>query len=93
MSSFEATRQIRKERPETKVVFLSMYDDEEYLAECVEIGANGYVLKDSPVGPVGDGHPRSPSRRQLPQPALLTRLVDGFRVQGSNPCASRASAR
>jgi two-component system response regulator NreC len=31
MSSFEATRQIRKERPETKVVFLSMYDDEDYL--------------------------------------------------------------
>ena len=49
MSSFEATRQIRKERPETRVVFLSMYDDEEYLAECVEIGASGYVLKDSPA--------------------------------------------
>src|SRR5664279_2218998 len=32
MSSFEATRQIRKERPETRVVFLSMYDDEEYLS-------------------------------------------------------------
>ena len=28
MSSFEATRQIRKERPETRVIFLSMYDDE-----------------------------------------------------------------
>jgi DNA-binding NarL/FixJ family response regulator len=31
MSSFEATRVIRKERPETRVVFLSMYDDEDYL--------------------------------------------------------------
>ena len=49
MSSFEATRQIRKERPETKVVFLSMYDDEDYLAECIDIGASGYVLKDSPA--------------------------------------------
>src|ERR1035438_3802908 len=29
MSSFEATRQIRKERLETRVIFLSMYDDEE----------------------------------------------------------------
>ena len=35
MSSFEATRLIRKDRPDTRVVFLSMYDDEEYLAECV----------------------------------------------------------
>src|SRR5580698_9836069 len=37
MSAFEATRQIKKERPDTKIVFLSMYDDEEYLAECVDI--------------------------------------------------------
>src|SRR5215471_21703912 len=38
MSSFEATRLIRKDRPETRVVFLSMYDDDDYLAECMEIG-------------------------------------------------------
>src|ERR1017187_9947856 len=53
MRSFEATRQIRKERPETKVVFLSMYDAEDYLAECVEIGANGYVLKENPSDQLG----------------------------------------
>src|ERR1039458_6817484 len=40
MSSFEATRLIRKERAETRVVFLSMYDDEDYLAECVDMGAS-----------------------------------------------------
>src|ERR1035438_5236233 len=33
MSSFEATRLIRKDRPETRVVFLSMYDDEDYRSE------------------------------------------------------------
>src|SRR6266542_1454856 len=49
MSSFEATRLIRKERPETKVVFLSMYDDEDYLSESMEMGASGYILKDSPA--------------------------------------------
>src|SRR5256885_4379868 len=49
MSSFEATRLIRKERPETRVIFLSMYDDEDYLAECVVMGARGYILKEIPV--------------------------------------------
>jgi two-component system, NarL family, response regulator NreC len=29
LSSFEATRQIKKNRPETKVLFLTMYDDED----------------------------------------------------------------
>src|ERR1051325_7924057 len=38
LSSFEAARQIRRDRPETRVLFLSMYDDEDYLAECVELG-------------------------------------------------------
>jgi DNA-binding NarL/FixJ family response regulator len=49
MSSFEATRQIRKARPETRVIFLSMYDDEDYLAESVEIGSSGFILKESPA--------------------------------------------
>ena len=42
VSSFEATRQIRKNRPETRVLFLTMYDDEDYLVECMESGAAGY---------------------------------------------------
>src|SRR3977135_1235478 len=48
LSSFEATRQIKKNRPETKVLFLTMYDDEDYLVEGMEVGASGYVVKDSP---------------------------------------------
>src|SRR5262245_52206383 len=48
MSSFEATRLIRKNRPETRVLFLSMYDDEDYLSESMELGGSGYILKDSP---------------------------------------------
>src|ERR1043166_9311156 len=85
MSSFEATRVIRKERPETRVVFLSMYDDEDYLAECVDMGASGYILKDAPsdqlVTAIREVH-RGGSYLTL---RLLTRLVDGFRMQGHGP--------
>src|SRR6185437_7924076 len=49
LASFEAVRRIRKERPEAKVVFLSMYDDEDYLQQCLEAGGSGYLLKDSPA--------------------------------------------
>lgn len=82
MSSFEATRQIRKERPETKVVFLSMYDDEDYLAECVDIGASGYVLKDSPSDQLVMAIREVQRGGSYLSPRLLTRLVDGFRLQG-----------
>jgi two-component system, NarL family, response regulator NreC len=49
LSPFEAARHIRKNRPETKVLFLTMYEDEEYLVQCLEVGAAGYVLKDTPA--------------------------------------------
>jgi two-component system response regulator NreC len=78
-SSFEATRQIKKNRPETKVLFLSMYDDEDYLVEGMEVGGNGYVLKDSPatqlLAAVRDVH-RGGSYLS---PRMLAQLVDDFR--------------
>jgi len=49
LSSFESARQIRRNRPETKVLFLTMYEDEDYLVQCLEVGAAGYVLKDTPA--------------------------------------------
>ncbi|HVZ60391.1 MAG TPA: response regulator transcription factor [Terriglobales bacterium] len=49
LSSFEAARQIRKNRIETKILFLTMYEDEDYLVQCLEVGASGYVLKDTPA--------------------------------------------
>jgi len=82
MSSFEATRLIRKERPETKVVFLSMYDDEDYLAECVDIGGSGYVLKDSPADQLVMAIREVSRGGSYLSPRLLSRLVDDFRMQG-----------
>ena len=82
MSSFEATRQIRKERPETRVVFLSMYDDDEYVAECVEMGASGYVLKDSPADQLLMAIREVYHGGSYLSPRVLTRLVDEFRIQG-----------
>jgi len=81
MSSFEATRLIRKERPDTKVVFLSMYDDEDYLAECIEMGASGYILKDSPSDQLVNAIREVSRGGSYLSPRLLTRLVDDLRMQ------------
>jgi two-component system, NarL family, response regulator NreC len=85
MSSFEATRLIRKERPDTRVVFLSMYDDEDYLAECVDIGASGYILKESPADQLITALREVQRGGSYLSPRLLTRLVDDFRLQGRSP--------
>jgi len=81
LSSFEATRQIRKQRPETRVIFLSMYDDEDYLSESVEIGASGYILKESPADQLVSAIREVHRGGNYLTPRLLARLVDDFRVQ------------
>jgi DNA-binding NarL/FixJ family response regulator len=85
LSSFEAARQIRKERPESRVIFLSMYDDEDYVAECVEIGAAGYVLKDCPAEQLLTAIREVSRGGSFLSPRLLARLVDGFRLNGRGP--------
>ena len=82
MSSFEATRQIRKERPETRVVFLSMYDDDEYLAECMEVGGDGYLLKESPADQLLTAMREVYRGGSYLSARLLTRLVADFRTHG-----------
>ncbi len=45
LNGLEATRQIRQEAPDTKVLVLTMYEDEEYIRQFLAAGALGYVLK------------------------------------------------
>jgi DNA-binding NarL/FixJ family response regulator len=45
LNGIEATRQIRRECPDTEVVILSMYGTSEYVFRALEAGAKGYVLK------------------------------------------------
>jgi len=45
VSGIRATREIRQQLPQVKVLVLTMHDNEEYLRQMLEAGATGYVLK------------------------------------------------
>ena len=45
MTGLQAAREIRSHSPDTRVLLLSMHDDERYFFEGLEAGAAGYVLK------------------------------------------------
>ena len=47
LSGFEAVRRIREEAPRTRVLVLTMHEDEEYVLHMVRAGASGYLVKDS----------------------------------------------
>jgi DNA-binding NarL/FixJ family response regulator len=45
LNGLEATRQIRKDFPDTKVVILSAHSDDTYVEQITELGAVGFLLK------------------------------------------------
>jgi two-component system, NarL family, response regulator NreC len=47
-SGLVATGKISSDFPDTKIIVLTMYDDEEYLFHVLKSGASGYVLKNAP---------------------------------------------
>ena len=47
MDGMEATQIIRKKFPSVKVLVVTMYEDDKFIIHLMEIGANGYLLKNA----------------------------------------------
>ncbi len=47
MNGLHATMEMVKQRPDTKVLILSMYSDEQYVRNALDAGAKGYILKNA----------------------------------------------
>ena len=47
LNGVEATRQIAREGPGTKVIVLSTYSDDEHVQQALEAGAAGYLMKET----------------------------------------------
>ena len=45
LNGLEATRQIKRDHPNTKVLILTVHDNEEYIRQLLAAGAMGYILK------------------------------------------------
>ncbi len=79
-SGLEVCREIRQRFPETKVIILTSYIQEELVTEAIQSGASGYVLKD-----VGNEKLVQAIRTAMRGETALdsrsaTRLVERFRV-------------
>ena len=54
MSGIELTRKIRKNFPSTKVIALTMHNDNTLIAQMIEAGASGYLLKSTNISELCD---------------------------------------
>ena len=48
MNGIQATRKLRAQFPQVKVLVLTTYDDDEWVFDAIRAGAAGYLLKDTP---------------------------------------------
>jgi DNA-binding NarL/FixJ family response regulator len=48
LNGVDATRQLKSEAPDVKVIGLSMHPERQFVLEMLSVGASGYLLKDCP---------------------------------------------
>ncbi len=81
LGGLEATLEVAKMRPESKVLVLTQYDDAEYIYRFLKAGAAGYVLKKA-VGTELVSAIRAVSQgKAFLDPAIAGKVVKGFLEQ------------
>ncbi len=79
----EATRRIRTDHPETQVVVLTTYADDESIVGALRAGAIGYITKDAGRDHIGRALEAAASGQAVLDPAVQARLVDVATLPGS----------
>ncbi|KIX91775.1 LuxR family transcriptional regulator [Staphylococcus microti] len=82
-SGLIATSKIRDSFPDTKILILTMFDDEEYLFHVLRSGASGYILKNAPDEQLLLAIRTVYKGQTYIDPKMTTSLVKEF-VQSSN---------
>ncbi len=52
INGFEAAREIKTKKLQTEIIFLTMHRDEDLFNEAIDLGAKGFVLKDSALSDI-----------------------------------------
>ena len=85
LNGIDATQQIVRKVPETKVLVLSMYSDEAYVTRALQAGATGYMLKDAAGKDLLKGIASVAAGQAYFSPAIASLMLDDYvrRVAGS----------
>lgn len=76
----EATREILGERPETRVIMLTSYADDEAIYGSIMAGASGYLLKQTRGQNLAEAIERVSNGESLLDPAVTNRVLERMRA-------------
>ncbi len=89
-SGIDACRAMKEAAPSTKIVMLTISDEEEDLFEAIRAGASGYLLKDIPLDEVAGAVRAVHGGQSLISPAMAGKLLTEFATLARRPEEERA---
>jgi DNA-binding NarL/FixJ family response regulator len=78
MSGIEATRRVLAASPQTRVIVLTTFREDEEIFEALRAGACGYVLKDIPAEQLADAIRTAAQGGTCLEPGVATRVIKEF---------------
>lgn len=85
LNGVEATRRIRTQHPDMKLLVLTTYDDDEWLFDAIRAGASGYLLKDTPREKVIEAVRGTVNGQAFVDPAVAGKLLQQAASQQVKP--------
>ncbi|WP_249666295.1 response regulator [Nocardioides faecalis] len=82
-SGIEACVAIKESVPTTKIIMLTVSDEEADLYEAVKSGASGYLLKDSSIEEVAQGIRVVADGQSLISPSMAAKLIEEFKTMSA----------
>ncbi len=79
MDGFEVARTVLKKKLEIEIIFLTIHRDEDIFNEAIDLGAKGYVLKDSALGDIVNCLKTVAAGNHYASPALTEHLINRSR--------------
>jgi DNA-binding NarL/FixJ family response regulator len=75
LDGVEATRRIRAAQPDTEIVVLTTYADDQSILGALQAGARGYLTKDAGIAEISRAIHAAAAHQALLDPAVQSRLV------------------
>lgn len=76
VGGFDVVRELRRKKTEVQIIFLTMHSEEELFRTAMDLGVNGYVLKDSATTDIVAGIRSIASGKPFISPALSELLLN-----------------
>lgn len=78
LNGLEATKQIKKVLPESRIIMLTMHKNEEYVLQSFQAGASGYILKEGAVEELVSAIRSIHADKSFLSPTVSKTLVDAY---------------